>query len=104
MLSAETVNETRLQFRRNRFDRSGDNSIPTTNVLQAFQDGGAQVGLSENTVDSWEIQNYTTRSLGTHTVKFGARVRTASVSDLSPQNFGGTFTFGGGFAPQLDAD
>ena len=103
VLSAETVNETRLQFRRNRFDRSGDNSIPTTNVLQAFQDGGAQVGLSENTVDSWEIQNYTTRSLGKHTLKFGARVRTADVSDLSPQNFGGTFTFGGGFAPELDA-
>ncbi len=104
VLSAETVNETRLQFRRNRFDRSGDNSIPTTNVLQAFQDGGAQVGLAENKVDSWEIQNYTTRSLGAHTLKFGVRLRTASVSDLSPQNFGGTFTFGGGFAPQLDAN
>ena len=104
VLSAETVNETRLQFRRNRFDRLGDNSIPTTNVLQAFQDGGAQVGLSENTVDSWEIQNYTTRSLGAHTLKFGGRLRTASVSDLSPQNFGGTFTFGGGFAPELDTN
>lgn len=102
VLSAETVNETRLQFRRNQFNQLGDNSLPTTNVLQAFQEGGAQVGLSANRTHSWEIQNYTTRSLDTHTLKFGGRLRTSSVSDFSPQNFGGTFTFGGGFAPALD--
>ena len=32
------------------------------------------------------------------------RARTVNITDFSPQNFGGTFTFSGGNAPQLDAN
>ncbi|MEJ7607717.1 MAG: TonB-dependent receptor [Bryobacteraceae bacterium] len=41
---------------------------------------------------------------GAHSWKFGGRLRVASLSDQSPQNFGGTFTFSGALAPQLDAN
>lgn len=102
LLSPQAVNETRLQFRRNNSTQNGDNSIPTTSVLQAFRDGGPQVGLSSDRDDNWELQNYTTLSKGVHTLKFGARLRATTITDISPQNFGGTFTFGGGFGPMLD--
>ena len=31
-------------------------------------------------------------------------IRRASIDDVSPQNFNGTFTFSGGTAPQLDSN
>ena len=104
VLSEKSVNETRLQFRRSISRQDADNSIPTTNVLQAFRDGGAQVGMARNEQDQWEIHNLTTRTAGKHTLMFGGRFRRVSVSDFAPRNFGGTFTFGGGTAPQLDAN
>jgi hypothetical protein len=39
---------------------------------------------------------------GTHAWRFGVRLREALDANTSPQNFAGTFTFGGGLAPQLD--
>ena len=42
--------------------------------------------------------------LGPQSLKFGARLRYVRITDISPQNFGGTWTFGGGFAPELDAN
>src|SRR5204863_5882460 len=43
----------------------------------------------------FEITNITSMLLGNHTVKFGARARTVSITSFSPQNFGGTWTFSG---------
>lgn len=104
LLSEKSINETRLQFRRNISSQDADNSIPLINVLQAFQDGGAQVGMGRNERDQWEIHNLTTRTAGKHMLKFGGRFRRVSISDFAPRNFGGTFTFGGGTAPELDAN
>ena len=101
-LSARTINETRLQFRNNEANQNGDNSIPTVNVLQAFQDGGAAVGMSGSRSNNWEVNNNTTSAHGKHTIKFGGRLRTANITDIALNNFGGTFTFGGGLAPALD--
>jgi hypothetical protein len=41
---------------------------------------------------------------GPHAWRFGVRLRGVTDTSVSPQNFGGTFTFGGGLAPQLDAN
>ncbi len=104
VVSTHVINETRFHFRRDITDLTGDNSQPAINVLDSFQGGGAQIGLSSNTEDDWEVQNYTSLALGAHAVKAGFRVRGSLIHDISPQNFGGTFTFSGGFAPVLDAN
>jgi hypothetical protein len=104
IITPSIVNETRFQFFRNRNQQEGDNSIPTIRVLDAFTGGGAQVGLAFNNENRWELANNTSWARGTHAVKFGVRLRGISIDDVSPNNFGGTFTFGGGFAPQLDAN
>ena len=67
-------------------------------------DGGAQVGFSSNDEDRFELQNFTSWSAGQHSLKAGIRVRGVRITDSSPQNFSGTFTFAGGVAPQLDAN
>jgi hypothetical protein len=41
---------------------------------------------------------------GAHAVRFGVRLRDVSDTNTSPQNYNGTFTFGGGLAPELDAN
>ena len=103
VLGGKVVNEARFQYTRERRRREGDNSVPTIRVIDAFTGGGAQVGLSYNNEDRWELQNYTSVTLGRHALKAGVRLRGVSIADVSPQNFGGTFTFGGGVAPELDA-
>lgn len=98
IINAKTVNETRFQFERNDRTQTGDNSIPTIQVSNAFTGGGAQVGLNYTKSNRWELQNYTTTSFGKesqHSVKFGTRIRWIGIEDRSESNYGGTFSFFG---------
>ena len=104
IISPTLMNETRFQYQRNRGEQDGNNAIPTIVVQEAFIAGGSQIGLAHNDEDRWELQNYSTWTKGRHILRFGARFRGVHISDFSPQNFGGTFTFSGGEAPQLDAN
>jgi hypothetical protein len=104
ILSPTVINETRFQFISRRNEQEGDNSVPTVRVLEAFTGGGSSVGLAFNNERRWELANNTTLAKGTHALKFGVRLRGISLTDFSPNNFAGTFTFAGGFAPQLDSN
>ena len=104
ILSPVLMNETRFQYIRTRGEQNGNNTLPTILVQDAFISGGSQVGLAHNNEDRWELQNYSTWTKGRHILRFGARLRGVSINDFSPQNFGGTFIFSGGEAPQLDAN
>src|SRR6185503_5163234 len=104
IISPTLMNETRFQFNRNRSRQNGDNTIPTIVVQEAFTSGGSQVGLAHNHEDRWELQNYSMWTNGRHIMRYGVRARGVKITDFSPQNFGGTFTFSGGDAPQLDAN
>jgi hypothetical protein len=68
-------------------------------VLDAFTGGGSQIGSSFNHEDRIELQNFTSWTIGRHSLKAGARLRAAWVDNSSEQNFAGTYTFGGGSAP-----
>ncbi|HMJ09206.1 MAG TPA: hypothetical protein VK468_09380, partial [Pyrinomonadaceae bacterium] len=96
IINPTTINETRFQYEFQNREQNGDNSIPTINVASAFSGGGSQIGTSFNRSNEWELQNYTTTSLGKnsqHSVKFGVRLRGINFTDRSENNFGGAFTF-----------
>ena len=97
------INETRFQYFRAAPERIAITPGPEIQVLGAFNDGGASVGRAFDTQNSYEFQNYTTVARGAHVWKFGARVRGQTDDNLSQTNFNGTFTFGGGLAPVLNA-
>jgi len=97
ILNPTTVNETRFQFSAGRNENTGDNSIPALNVSGSFNSGGSQIGQTFNERKSWELNNFTAKQLGTHAIKFGGRVRHISLDDNNENNFGGTWTFTGGF-------
>lgn len=109
VLNATTINETRFQFSRNRNESFGDNTIPVLSVSAAF--GGcavlnatcSQIGHAINQRTSWELNNFTQKQMGLHTFKFGGRMRNTIIDDISPNNFGGAWSFTGGFGPEFDA-
>ncbi|MGH9966419.1 MAG: carboxypeptidase regulatory-like domain-containing protein [Pyrinomonadaceae bacterium] len=103
ILNASMINETRFQYSRNRNENLGDTAIPVLNVSSSFISGGSQVGHAINTSSRWELQNFLAWQKGTHALKFGGRVRGIKITDISPNNFGGTYVFSGGFVPTLDA-
>jgi hypothetical protein len=104
IISPTVINETRFQYTHQRSDQKGNNTVPTLNVLQSFTSGGSQVGLAFNKDDRWELQNYTSWTAGHHALKAGGRLRGVHITDVSPNNFGGTYVFAGGNAPLLDAN
>src|SRR5713226_5169174 len=93
ILNKRTVNETRAQFGHISSSDNANNTIPTINVQDAFTGGGSQIGLSSNLQNRWELSNTTSLALGNQMVRFGARMRHVDITDISPRNFGGTWTF-----------
>jgi hypothetical protein len=104
VIGASIVNETRFQYFRPTNTSQANSAGYAIQVLGAFNGGGNPVGHSTDTENSFEFQNYTSIFRGVHSWRFGVRLRDASETSVSPQNFGGTFTFSGGLAPQLDAN
>jgi hypothetical protein len=98
------VNETRLQYFRSANQTSANSDAPEISVSGSFNDGGAQTGLASDIQNNFELQNYSTMTRGAHVLSFGVRVRAQIENNISPTNFGGTFTFTGGLAPELDGN
>ncbi len=94
-VAGSTVNETRFQYLHSDTTGEANEPGPSIQVLGAFNDGGSPGGLTSTRQTNYELQNYTSIVRGRHTWRFGARLRAATIHDVSPQNYGGTFTFGG---------
>ena len=102
IINAKTVNETRFEYTVNNNDRTGDNSIPTINVPNAFTGGGASVGQSFTDNKEWELNNFTSTSFGAnmqHSFKVGGKIGRVSIVDRAESNYAGTFLFPGFFLP-----
>ena len=104
VLNQNAINETRFQFTREHRRREGDASSPAISVNEAVIGGGARIGSAFNNEDRWELHNYTSWTQGRHTLKAGGQLRGAHIADSSNEGFNGEFNFGGGLAPQLDAN
>lgn len=98
ILSARTVNQTHFEYRYGTNSQTPNSLEPAVNVIGAFTDGGNIIGKGNDTLQTWEVRNLTTMSIGKHTILFGGRFRDWNDSDTSTSNFNGVFTF-----PTLDA-
>jgi hypothetical protein len=102
VLNPKVVNETRFQFTRT-WNLTNGNQIPTINVSGSFLTGGNGLGGTHDLARHFELQNYTSVSHGTHTLRFGVRARRDGDQSNQPAGFNGTFTFLGGLAPVLNS-
>jgi hypothetical protein len=98
------VNEARFQYAHELQQLNGKGSASAIVVLDSFMSGSSPVGLSKLSRDRYELGDYATFAPGKHTIRVGVRLRGIRIADLSPYNYGGTLTFGGGFAAQLDSN
>jgi hypothetical protein len=103
VLNPKIVNETRFQYVRN-WTQSPGNELPQINVANSFVTGGNGIGNTFDRTHHFELQNYTSISKGSHTIRFGGRFRRDSDQYNNPSGFNGTFSFFGGAEPVLDAN
>ncbi len=93
ILGTKAVNETRFQYRRENSQQTPLSTAPTISVDGEFTGGGSSAGAQTDHTDHYELQNYTSLSLGKHFLKFGGRLRAAHDVSLSGAGFNGTFRF-----------
>lgn len=109
VLSTHAVNETHFEFDRTYETTKSQSDAPTLDVAQSFVAGGSgyssqQYPHSYDLQNYFELQNYTTLTLGAHTIKLGMRFRGTALYDSTPQNFNGEYSFLGGTFPVLGAN
>src|SRR5204863_5671274 len=80
-------------FIRERVNQVGDNSTPGIVLPQIFSAGGSTIGLNFNNQDRYDVNNTTSINFGSHSFKFGGRLRGVKEDDRSTTNYNGTFTF-----------
>ena len=93
VLNARAINETRVQFIRNRNNQAGTDTEPSILLPDAFTGGGAPLQFNYTTEDRYEVSNNTSFTMGTNSLKFGGRIRGVYQADRSTSNYNGTYTF-----------
>ncbi len=93
IISNSLVNETRLEFVHKITTETPASTAPSFSVPSDFTDGGdASQYLSEHN-NHYELQNFTTWTVGKQTVEFGTWLRDNAEALSTDAGFNGTFSF-----------
>jgi hypothetical protein len=104
IINDHMVNETRLEYRRQLTNVSPVSTAPTLMASGDFTSGGATGQFSNDHQDHLELQNYTTMSVKTQSIKFGVWLRDNRDANASYANRNGTLVFSQqGYADALNA-
>ncbi len=103
-VSPKLMHEARLSFRWDGEDDTPTSSAPQVSVAGAFTGGGASIGAQRIHRFVVEADDDAILTTKTHLLKFGVQLLFYDEHNQLTQNFNGTYTFGGGIAPVLDAN
>jgi hypothetical protein len=93
VLSSKVINETRFQYLRDTTQQVPQNTTAKVTVQGAFVGGGSSGGNSVEYQNHYELQNYTSMSLGNHFLKFGGRLRAIHDQNTDATLLNGAWTF-----------
>jgi hypothetical protein len=93
IVNPSLLNEIHFQWRRIRNDQTASYLTPTVTVQGAFTNGGNSSGVFEDHEDIFELQDYTTATVGKETLRFGTRLRAYRDANYSTSGSNGTYTF-----------
>jgi Carboxypeptidase regulatory-like domain len=93
VVSPRVLNETHFQWRRIRNSQVASFFTPTVTVQGAFTTGGNNSGIVRDHQDLLELQNYSTATAGSHTIRFGVRLRTYRDANYSTSGENGDYLF-----------
>jgi hypothetical protein len=102
-MSPTTLNQTRIGYSWNRTDLNPNSTAPALQVAGYFVGGGATAQHSNNRERDLEVDDEFTMIRSKHTIGFGVQSYGSFVHNFDPDTFNGSYIFGGGTAPQLDA-
>jgi hypothetical protein len=103
-ISPRLMHEARVSLR---WDGETDTPISTAPAVQvagAFTGGGATLGPQQLREFNIEVLDDAILTTKKHTLKFGTQLMIYRERQKLTNNFNGTYTFGGGTAPVLDAN
>ena len=102
--SSNLLHETRIGYTWKRNEEVPNSTSPSVQVSGYFT-GGGSVGQSLNNRErDLEIDDDLLLTRGKHSFKIGAQSLAIFEHNYYPSNFNGTLVFGGGSAPELDAN
>lgn len=98
VLSPKAINETHFIYDRTYETETSESAAPQLDVSQSFVSGGSGYStpnypFNYDLTNYLELQNYTTLTLGTHTVKFGIRTRLDYDDNVTTTGFQGQYSF-----------
>jgi hypothetical protein len=102
--SAHFMHEARLSLRWDGETDSPVSDAPQVQVVGAFTGGGTTLGPQRLHEFNIEVDDDAILTTKNHTLKFGTQWMTYTERQQLTTNFNGTYTFGGGTAPVLDAN
>jgi hypothetical protein len=93
VVNPRVINETHFQWRRVRNSQAASYFTPTVTVQGAFTTGGSNSGVAEDHQDIFELQNYSTATARSHTIRFGTRLRAYRDANYSTAGSNGNYFF-----------
>jgi hypothetical protein len=93
VINPHLINETHFQWRRVRYDQIASYLSPTITVQGVFTNGGSNSGVVQDHQDIFELQNYSTENSGSHTLRFGTRLRAYRDANYSTSGANGNYIF-----------
>ncbi len=93
ILGAKAINETHFEYEREGSQRTPLSTALGVSVPGSFNMGGSGGGAQTDHQDHFELQNYTSLSLGKHFVKFGGKLRSTHEVNASSAGFNGSYSF-----------
>jgi hypothetical protein len=93
VVNPRVINETHFQWRRVRNSQVASYFTPTVTVQGAFTTGGSNSGVARDHQDIFELQNYSTATAGSHTIRFGVRLRAYRDANYSTAGSNGNYLF-----------
>ncbi len=103
-ISATTLHETRVGLTWATRNDSPQSSAPSLIVAGAFTGGGVTTQTLHSRELDLEVDDDVLYQWHKHSLKAGVELLNANVNDRLPTNFNGTYIFGGGVAPVLNAN
>jgi hypothetical protein len=103
ILSRRRINELRLGLTLYRLGQEAQSDSVAVNVPGSFAQGGATPQFVRRRELRLEIADYISIITSRHNLKFGVQIFNKQVRDVRSENPLGTFFFGGGLAPEIDA-
>jgi hypothetical protein len=103
-VNANMLHETHIGYTWKRTQQMPNSTDPSLQVEGYFTGGGSTSQNLNNRERDLEIDDDMMITRGAHSIKFGAQSLGVFIHDYDPDTFNGSFTFGGGSAPALDAN